>query len=36
MGKIDVSNDSTDVYLLPDKSRAKESYGQSNDLNGRF
>jgi hypothetical protein len=34
--KIDVANDSTQVYLLIDKPRAKQAYSQVIDFNGRF
>lgn len=36
MAKINPSPDSTTVLLVPDKPRAKESYSQMVDLNGRF
>jgi len=36
MGKISPTEDSTDVFLLIDKPRAKEAYSQIADLNGRF
>jgi hypothetical protein len=36
MGKITPTEDSTQVFLLPDKPRARESYSQSVDQNGRF
>lgn len=36
LDKINTASDSTDVYLLPDKPRAREPYVQSVDYNGLF